>query len=130
MNCFASFDAIQLREAQDAAEAATVINEEDEEKEVEEEGLTIVLKKEEAYEQKNEKKEETDELDQCTVTHSGRSQAPAAARRGRSTGKGFKGSVPANNTPTKRGRGQNEKFGEKIPTAKKQRINQSRKSMG
>ncbi|TGO48358.1 hypothetical protein BOTNAR_0479g00040 [Botryotinia narcissicola] len=122
---------VRLWETQeDAAEAATVISEEDEEKEVEEEEPAIALKKEEAYEQKNEKKEETDKLDQCTVTQSGRSQAPAAVRRGRSTGRGFKGSMPANNTPTKRGRGQNENFGEKIPTAKKQRTNQSRKSMG
>ncbi|KAF7952393.1 uncharacterized protein EAE97_001890 [Botrytis byssoidea] len=122
---------VRLWEAQeDAAKAATVISEEDEEKEVEEEEPAIALKREEAYEQKNEKKEETDKLDQCTVTQSGRSQAPAAVRRGRSTGRGFKSSMPANNTPTKRGRGQNENFGEKIPTAKKQRTNQSRKSMG
>ncbi|TGO52880.1 hypothetical protein BCON_0133g00250 [Botryotinia convoluta] len=119
------------KEAQeDAAEAATVVNEEDEEDEVEEKEPMIAVKKVEAYEQDIEKKEETDELDQCTVTQSGRSQAPAVARRGRSTGRGFKGSMSANNTPAKRGRGQNEKFEEKMPTAKKQRTNQARKSMG
>ncbi|KAF5873088.1 uncharacterized protein Bfra_008365 [Botrytis fragariae] len=98
-------DIVRQREAQeDATEAATVDNEQDAEDEVEEEELITVVKKEKAYEQENEKKEETDELDQCLVIQSGRPQAPTAARRGRSTGRGFKGSMPVNDTPTKRGR--------------------------
>ncbi|KAF7908339.1 uncharacterized protein EAF01_004094 [Botrytis porri] len=119
----------QTEAQEEAAEAATVDNEEDEEDEVEEEVPIAVVKKAEAYEQENEKKEETDKLDQCTVTQSKRSQTPAAARRGRSTGRGFKGSVPANNTPAKRGRVQDEKSEEKTPTARNQRTNQARKSV-
>ncbi|CCD43236.1 hypothetical protein BofuT4_P013450.1 [Botrytis cinerea T4] len=119
----------QINAQEDAVEAAAVDNEEDEEEEVEEIEPMIVAKKEETYEQSNEK-EETDELDQCTVTQSVRSQALAAVRRGRSTGRGLKSSLPAKNTPAKRGRGQNEKFEENTPTAKKQRTNQARKSMG
>ncbi|KAK6599796.1 hypothetical protein H4I95_08671 [Botrytis cinerea] len=103
----------QINAQEDAVEAAAVDNEEDEEEEVEEIEPMIVAKKEETYEQSNEK-EEIDELDQCTVTQSVRSQALAAQK----------------NTPAKRGRGQNEKFEENTPTAKKQRTNQARKSMG
>ncbi|TEY59743.1 hypothetical protein BOTCAL_0187g00190 [Botryotinia calthae] len=120
----------KINAQEDAADATALNNEEDEEDEVEEEEPMIVVKKEEAYEQRNEKKEETDELEQCTVTQSMRSQAPAAARRGRSTVRGLKSSLTAKNTPAKRGRGQNEKLEENTPTAKKQRTNKGRKSMG
>ncbi|KAF7954523.1 hypothetical protein EAE96_005643 [Botrytis aclada] len=119
----------QRQAQEDAAEAAVLENEEDEADEVEEEEPTIVAKKEEECEQENEKEEEKDMLDQCRVTESRRSEAPTAARRGRSTGRGLKSSLPANNTPAKRGRAQDEKFEEKTPTAKKQRTNQARKSI-
>ncbi|KAF7920885.1 uncharacterized protein EAE98_008914 [Botrytis deweyae] len=120
----------QREDQEDAAEAVTLVNERDEEDEVGEDKPTIVVKKEEAYEQENDKKEETDEMDQCTVTQSGHSQVPAAVRRVRNTGRGCKGLMPANNAPAKRGRVRNEKFEEKLPTTKKQRTIQARKSVG